>query len=140
MTYQNVNIAFDTDVEIEIDADDIVNDASDTVVEIMNDNLDLDNQVATAISEVDLSEAIQGTLKMHPELVIGAIVEYAKKESQQQFTIETLRGDVSAAKCEIERVQRTGDALEAELLVRGARIESLERDAKDRATFNEEGI
>ena len=138
MTYQNVNI--DTDVEINIDADEIVNDASDAVVQIMNDNLDIEGEITSALDNMDLSDAIQSTLKMHPELVIGAIVEYAKKESQQQFTIETLRGDVSAAKCEIERVQRTGDALEAELLVRGARIESLERDAKDRATFNEEGI
>jgi len=109
MTYQNVNI--DTDVEIDIDADEIVNDASDAVVQIMNDNLDIEGEIANTIDGMDLSEAIRGTLKMNPALVIGAIVEYARKES--------------ALEVEVARLRHRSDSLEAELLIRGARIESL---------------
>ena len=108
MTYQNVNI--DTDVEIDIDADEIVNDASDAVVQIMNDNLDIEGEIANTIDGMDLSEAIRGTLKMNPALVIGAIVEYARKES--------------ALEVEVARLRHRSDSLEAELLIRGARIES----------------
>ena len=108
MTYQNVNI--DTDVEINIDADEIVNDASDAVVQIMNDNLDIEGEIANTIDGMDLSEAIRGTLKMNPALVIGAIVEYARKES--------------ALEVEVARLRHRSDSLEAELLIRGARIES----------------
>ena len=117
-----------TNINIEIDAHEIVSDAADAVVEIMNDNidiegevesaldqmdlsdwassaLDIDNQVANAVAEevadIDLTDAIQSTLKMNPEIVMGAIVEYARKESQQQITIEMLRGEIDELKREV---------------------------------------
>jgi len=109
MSYQNVNI--DTDVDIEIDADEIVNEASETVVQIMNDNLNLESEIEEAMirgvmADIDLSDAIQSTLKMHPEIIMGAIVEYVRKESQQQATIETLRGEVAEKEREARKPSR----------------------------------
>ena len=130
-----------TNINIEIDAHEIVSDAADAVVEIMNDNidiegevesaldqmdlsdwassdLDIDNQVANAVAEevadIDLTDAIQSTLKMNPEIVMGAIVEYARKESQQQITIEMLRGEIDDLKREVAHHKKVSDVYAAD--------------------------
>lgn len=116
----------------DMDIDALVGEAVGNMdlTEIVNDAVDVDSAVDfavdNALGKLDLSDAIQSTLKMHPEIVMGALVAHVRKESEQQVLIENQRSKLQALNDRIERlesahalVQESNEELRAELQAEG---------------------